>query len=316
MGQLWVTNSLGGYLGNRKLSRTIRHAAQPLMKFRQFCRIKEALGRNKNDLIFYDKISNVATQGGTVAETNTVPETQVTIQTGTIKVNEYVNSVPFSGKLEALAEFDIDNIITVALRNDEAKVLDSAVAGQFVLSQLKYVCLTASTAGSFHTLTADATTGTTTVGCTFDMFHLKQCVDKLDALNVPKYDGENYILIASINALRGIKNHSDWTDAAKYGDPERLFSGEVGRIESVRCIKETNYLSNARGGSTYGEAVMFGGDAVMEAVALPEEMRAKIPTDYGRSRGICWYGILGFQKIWDYSGDSECHIIHINPGLS
>jgi hypothetical protein len=39
---------------------------------------------------------------------------------------------------------------------------------------------------------------------------------------------ENYICIASVNALRGIKNHSDWTDAAKYGNQTGLplFVGE------------------------------------------------------------------------------------------
>lgn len=148
------------------------------------------------------------------------------------------------------------------------------------------------------------------------MYHLKECVDKLKKLNVAPYDGENYVLIGSVNALRGLKNHSDWTEAAKYGDPERLFSGEVGRIERVRCIEENNYLSNARGESTYGEGIMFGDQAVMEAVALPEEIRAKIPDDYGRSMGIAWYGILGFAKIWDYTGDSECHIIHINAEVA
>lgn len=59
------------------------------MKFRQFCQIKEALGKNNNDLIFFDKISNVAAAGGTLVETNTIPETQVTIQTGTVLVTEY-----------------------------------------------------------------------------------------------------------------------------------------------------------------------------------------------------------------------------------
>lgn len=312
MGQLWITSSLGGYLGNKKLSRTIRHAAQPLQKFRQFCNIKESLGKNKNDLIFFDKISNVASPGGTLVETNTMPETQVTIQTGTILVTEFGNSVPFTGKLETLAEFDVDNIITVALRNDQSKVLDSQVAGKFVLSQLKYSCLTASSSGSFETLAVDTAQGTTTAGSNFDMYHLKECVDKLKTLNVQKYDGENYVMIASVRALRGLKNHTDWLAAVKYGDPERLFSGEVGRIEGVRCIEETNFLSNTRGASSYGEAVMFGADAVMEAVALPEEIRAKIPTDYGRSKGVAWYGLLGFAKIWDYTKDGETHIIHIN----
>jgi len=37
-GQYWQVNTAGGYLANPRLSRTIRHAAQPLMKFRQFVR--------------------------------------------------------------------------------------------------------------------------------------------------------------------------------------------------------------------------------------------------------------------------------------
>ena len=30
-GQLWATNSLGGYLASQPLSKKVRHAAQPLM---------------------------------------------------------------------------------------------------------------------------------------------------------------------------------------------------------------------------------------------------------------------------------------------
>lgn len=308
-GQLWVTNSLGGFLGNRKLSRTIRHASQPLMKFEQFCQVKEDLGKNKNDLIFFDKVSNVTNSGGTLVETDTMPETNITITTGTIQVTEYGNSVPFTGKLETLAEFDVDNMITVALRNDQAKTLDSEAAAQFVATQLKYAVI-GTASGAFATRTDG--TATTTCTANFNVYHLKECVDKLKTLNIEKYDGSNYVCIASVNAMRGIKDHSDFTDAAKYGDPERLFSGEVGRIYGCRCIEETNYLSNARGGSTYGEAVVFGKDAVMQAIALLPEIRAKIPGDYGRSRGIAWYGIQAFAKIWDYTADGECHIIHVN----
>ena len=32
----------------------------------------------------------------------------------------------------------------------------------------------------------------------------------------------------------------------------------------------------------------FGNDTVAEAVAVPEEMRGKIPSDYGRSKGVAW----------------------------
>jgi hypothetical protein len=36
---------------------------------------------------------------------------------------------------------------------------------------------------------------------------------------------------------------------------------------------------------------------VAEGVAVPEEMRGKIPTDYGRSKGIAWYYLGGFGIV-------------------
>jgi len=33
-GQLWLTNSLGGYMYSDQLSKVLRHAVQPLVKFR------------------------------------------------------------------------------------------------------------------------------------------------------------------------------------------------------------------------------------------------------------------------------------------
>jgi hypothetical protein len=43
-----------------------------------------------------------------------------------------------------------------------------------------------------------------------------------------------------------------------------------------------------------GWAAFFGEDTVAEAIAIPEEIRAKIPSDYGRSQGIAWYYLGGF----------------------
>jgi len=41
-------------------------------------------------------------------------------------------------------------------------------------------------------------------------------------------------------------------------------------------------------------AFFFGEDTVAEAIAIPEEVRGKLPGDYGRDRGIAWYALLGF----------------------
>ena len=309
MSQLWVTSSLGGYLTNNRLSRQLRTLAQPLMKFRQFVAVKEAMGKGKGDTVYFEKLGNVQTQGGTLVETNTMPSTFIVIKTDSMKVNEYGNSIPYTGKLEALSEFSINNIATVALRNDQRKVLDSAAAAQFVASDMKYVCSGTATYAITSNGAATATAGSASGHGNLNMYHVKNIVDKMKTLRIPRYDGENYVCIASVTAIRGVKDDSGWINAQLYNKRHTLFNGEIGKIYSVRFVEETDYLSDTMN-SIYGESVFFGADAVAEAVAIPEEIRAKVPTDFGRSQGVAWYGILGFKKIWDYSTDGESHIIH------
>jgi hypothetical protein len=43
----------------------------------------------------------------------------------------------------------------------------------------------------------------------------------------------------------------------------------------------------------------MGGDTVTEAICIPEEIRAKIPGDFGRSKGIAWYYLGGFGLVHD-----------------
>lgn len=38
-------------------------------------------------------------------------------------------------------------------------------------------------------------------------------------------------------------------------------------------------------------------DTVTEAIVIPEEIRAKLPGDYGRAKGIAWYALGGFGII-------------------
>ncbi len=312
-GQLWVTDTVGGFLGNAKLSKQLRFAAQPLQKFRQFCQVKGALGKNRNDTLIFDKVRNISTEGGTLVETDTIPEHEATIGQGTLTITEYGNSIPFSGKLDALAEFDVDNAVTVSLRNDEAKVLDKACATQFLLCEEKYYAV-ATTSFVIETIANGLpASGSETCTTGLNEFHVRNIVDLLEINSIPRYDGKDYICIGSVKALSSLTNAPDWVNANLYGDPEKLFSGEVGRFYGVRFIKENNVLSNTMGtDADRGEAIFFGADACMEGVAIPEELRAKIPTDFGRSQAIAWYALLGYKKIWDIANDSEPHIVHFN----
>jgi len=100
----------------------------------------------------------------------------------------------------------------------------------------------------------------------------------------------------------------------KYTDKEAKFTGEVGKIEKIRFI-ETNHsdaLSSAKGlNSVLGEAVFFGEDAVAMAVAEDPHLRIMSPGDYGRQKGVAWYGILEFGIIWDTANAGEAKIVHL-----
>lgn len=315
-GQVWSVNATGGYLSNPKLSKTMRHATQPMFKFRQFTRLEKAIGKGKGDTVDFNKVSNIQTEGGTISEASRIPESNILIRRGQMVLEEYGNSIPYTGKLDDLSEFSVDNMITRALRDDMAKVLDAAVATKFKAGDIKYVALTAST----QNWTVNGTPSGTAAS-NLNLFHVKEIVDAMKTgifgantgNPVPPYDGENYIAVASVQALRGLKDDPDFEEVVKYADPERLLVGEVGRIYGVRFIETNNtgaLAHNVGASTTTGEAVFFGADPVIEAVAVPEEIRAKIPEDYGRSKGIAWYGLMGFEQVWDFSGDSEDHIVH------
>ena len=89
-GQVWAVNSLGGYMYSDSLSKKLRMAVQPLVKFRQFCDVKDATqqGLSKGATFHWNVFSNVATQGTTLTETKTMPESNFTITQGTLTITE------------------------------------------------------------------------------------------------------------------------------------------------------------------------------------------------------------------------------------
>lgn len=311
--QVWGTDAYGGYLAFDKLSKQMRHTNQPLMAFRQFCRPEPGIGKRKGDTIYFDRVSNVDTPGAALTEEATIPESRLTISRGSGTVDEYGLSVPFTGKLEELAEFDPSNVIQVALKNDEAKVLDAAAGAEFQTAQVTYTPTgTTGTPGGTFSASGIGTAATRDVMC----FDIKQIRDYMvKTMLVPKYDGKDYICVASTDFLRGIKDDDYFIEAKHYGDPKSLFGSEVGRLEGIRFIEETNVLDNTIGSTSYGgEAVIFGADPVVELVVLPEEIRTKTPEDYGRIKGLAWYYVGGYQAVWsdiDPAVAGQCSIVHV-----
>ena len=83
----------GGFLYALNLSNELRVALQPMSRFRQFCEPMDGDGKQRGQTFTWDVYGNVATAGGTLVETNTMPETNSLITQGTLTITEFGNSV-------------------------------------------------------------------------------------------------------------------------------------------------------------------------------------------------------------------------------
>lgn len=193
--QLWATNSLGGYFYSLNLSEELRETLQPLTKFRQFADVRDASqqGQKHGDTFTWDVVGNVVTSGGTVVETNTMPETNFTITQGTLTVVEYGNSVPYSGKLDALSQWDVKKPVMQALKNDAVKTFDRAVHTQFNATRLRVVPVGGTSTTSLQLFTTG--TCTTTNSAAYNSTYHKLLVDTMKERNIPPYLGDDYIAV-------------------------------------------------------------------------------------------------------------------------
>jgi N4-gp56 family major capsid protein len=271
----------------------------------QFVDLERAAGKSRGSKVFFDKISNISTAGGTLVETDTNPKRNFTITQGTLTITEWGNAIPFTLKLQTLADITVPENIKTVLRNDMAKVLDSAAAAEFKTSDYKATIVNTAT-----TTFGTAGVATATASGSLSDKNVRDIVDQMKKLFIPTVDGDNYVAIHSTNSIRGLYDYFEAKAVQTTMKP--LFMGEVGTYYKCRHIEETNVLVNTLGsGSIGGEAVFFGADAVREGIAIPEEIRIDIPKDFGRDQGIAWYGLLGFTITWDYSTDGETRIIHV-----
>jgi N4-gp56 family major capsid protein len=316
-GQVWAVSSLGGYLYSRQLSNVLRMAVQPLVKFRQFADVHDISqqGKKKGDTFTWDVVSDVATAGSVLVETNTLPETNFTITQGTLTITEAGNSVPYSGKLDNLSKFPVEDIIKKALKNDTVKALDRLAWTQFNQCLLRVSSTDTATAVPVCGLTTNGTASGTN-SAAYNIGHAKFIVDTMKERNIPAYIADDYYAIAWPTTLRTLKNNLETIH--QYSDTgfNLIMNGEIGRYENCRYIEQTNIVKGVSTDGITGTAwaqaksdwiFFFGNDTVAEAIAVPEEMRGKIPTDYGRSKGIAWYYLGGFGIVHTLA--ANCRIL-------
>ena len=316
-GQNWSIAADGGHFANPALSSKLRYANTSQYVFRQFTRPEPGFGKQRGESIDFDKITMAETSGGQIGEFQDIPETKFAIVKDNLQVTEWGNSIPWTGKLETLSEFNPQQPVQKVIMNDEKLVLDNAVATEMKTSKLCYI----PTGASSQTWDVDGTPSTTATN-QFNYFHLKEMVDAASTGEfgsgntgriIPKFPDGKYVLIMTTKAKRGLFDDPDFEEAAKFSYPRKLLNGEIMEetVYDCRIVVTDNHsaLSNSKGSNSIGEVLLIGDDPIVEGVALKEELRYKLAVKYGRDKGLAWYAILGFKKPWNFTDDEEEHII-------
>jgi N4-gp56 family major capsid protein len=328
MTQVWANSTDGGYMYSDKLSRELRQAVQPMSKFRQLCDAKDATkARNpegqmlgKGDTFHWNVYSDVGRQGRTLTETSTMPKTNFTVSQGTLTVTEYGNSVDYTGKLDDLSEHPVKEIIHKVLKNDAMKAFDIDAHAQFNAAKLRAVPATSGTSTDAIVLTEDGT-ATATNNIAMGTGHVKAIVDTMKERNIPPYVEDDFLCIAWPSTYRGFKNELETIHQYTDQGFRMIHASEIGRYENTRFVEQTHIPKGGAADTTTWDAYenvadawdnaksdwafFMGDDTIAEGMVIPEEMRGAIPSDYGRSKGIAWYALLGFGLVQKLAAQSR-----------
>jgi len=295
MASLAWSDTQSGYLDNPTLSEEFRVAVQPLSRFRQFADVQAAIGKHRGQTYQWNVYGDTTADNpdGTIVENAPMPEGDFAISQGSVTIAERGHSVPFTGKIEALSEHDIKKIVFQVLRNNCNKVMDYACwQDGFNSAILRYVA----TGATAYTLT-QAATPVGTNDSDLSAAHVKKIADLLQERNIPAFDGEHYMCVARPSTLRAFKDDLEASFMYTQEGYNRVVNGENGRYEGIRFVSQTNIADEAWSNNKSDAAYFFGADTVVEAVACPEELRAKVGEDYGRSKGIAYYALNAFACI-------------------
>lgn len=308
----WTYDAPSGVYKNHALSGDIRMAAIAMTQFVQFTKPADGYGMHKGSNVTITRISNVAVPSDdSLIETDRMPEDTLSLSTQAISVTERGRAIPYTSLSLDLAHFDLENAIQKKLRDQLSLRMDILAATAFKVGQVKAIpdgiaSLTMDTDGS----------ASTTAASNINVYHVEQIRDQLySTYNVMPYEGGDYMCVISTKGRRGIIRDPNWEKWKTYTEPSAKYNGEIGRIEGIRFVESNNTsaLSGSLGASSVlGEAVFFGDDPVVMASVMDPELRAKESEDYGRSKGVAWYGIYGYDQIWkDSATAGEARVIHV-----
>ena len=312
-GQIWSVSDEGGYMWAPNLSEYLRLQNLPVVKFRQLCDVREndadgkpLVGKGRGDHWYWNVYTKLAKKGRALDETEKMPTSgfKVTQYSGTIV--EYGNSVDYSGKLDDLSEQPVKEMIDKFLKIDVAEAFDVAAHAQFNQTLLKVSSASSATAVTLTTTGIPADTN----AVHFGKGHVEPIATIMKERNIPAYESGDYLAVARPTTYIQLKSDLEGIQTYTETGLAQIKNGEIGRYRGIRFIEQTHIVAGGAYDSTtfnpqtetadawnggLSDWIFFmGADTVAEGIAIPEELRGKIPGDYGRDRGFAWYALEGF----------------------
>lgn len=288
-------------------SREIMFQAQPLLVTAQFADTRTELGREKGDTIKFTKYDDL--QGSAkLSEVEPMGTTHLSASQVSIQVDEYGFAVGESERLIITSWDDVMGRASTLLGQHYGKTVDAMVQDEFLAAAALQTVIVGGHATRAGLIAAN----------TLDVESLKDGVEIMAVNKAPKINGA-YVCLVHPHQARGLRDDDNWIEAHRYTTPavNNIFMGEIGMMEGVRFV-ETTFLPVIKQatGDVYRDSVdtgrnvsvtnpnvdvyqalLLGGNAVGWGVALPVEMRDNGVIDFGRTRQLGWYSIMGAGQI-------------------
>lgn len=307
---VWSTDSKGGYLTSPELSDIVRYRGQSEQVFRSFVSTvgSDTFGMNRGDVLQWTSVSDLE-DGRAVAENELVPTGSLSIDKQSIKALEITLGIDYNWRLDILAKLDVYNMIVTSLINSMSRTLDRKCASVFRATDLVYTPTGSLTNPSYVLGTAGVPLATAQRA--FTIWDHMNVVELLaGTYYTPKYTNNEFAVVGSYAFNRSIMEDVRWQKSVEPNHAEKIFTSKIGSFGMGAFYAESNSLQNTFG-QDLGEAIYIGGDAVFEIMVYPEEIQAKLGSDYGRDRGMRWVTYLNWAESQKYSRGQTPRLLRV-----
>ncbi len=303
-----ITDQIQRYLDKKLLTQTLKTIV--LDQFAYKAPLPGKAGHKTIKFFRYPESSITDVQAMTEGTLVTVGNSkQLSLTTVDVSLAQYGQTVTISDLLSATELFSTMEQATVQNGQDAALKVDSElrdVLGESTAIGLRF---------------AGAATSYGTVGGTDDAMTALDILDAATELRVnnARPSGGYFTAIMAPEVARDLMNDDDWLEASKYGNPDNLFKGEVGRYMGVRVVSTTNPFRQttqhvyAASGANYSTFVVgdqsYGGVDLTTMSAYSPKMIISQGAD--KTDPLNQYTTVGFKFYYGAAIINSAHAVNI-----